>query len=161
MMKRTASLLSAAALVVVSTSSLAAEADEIPRTASGHPDLTGTYDAATLTPLERPAGLGEKAFLTLEEARALAADEQALVTKGLRQSDGNREAPPVGGAPVFGLEDTATGGNEFGAGNVGAYNLFWIDRGSDAFAVDGKLPTSIIVDPPNGRMPPMRPAADT
>jgi hypothetical protein len=147
------SLLLVAAFVGVSA--VSAAEDGIPRTASGRPDLTGTYDAATLTPLERPASLGNKAFLTVEEARALAAEEQAAQAKGLKQSDGDREAPPAGGAAVVGLEDTATGGNEFGAGNVGGYNLFWIDRGSEAFAVDGKIPTSIIVDPPNGRMPPM------
>ncbi len=159
MMKRTASLLSAAALVVLVAPCLAAEADGIPRTASGHPDLTGTYNAATLTPLERPAGLGEKAFLTVEEAAALAQEEHDLVSNALRQSDADRGAPPEGGAAVFGLEDTATGGNDFGAGNVGGYNFFWIDRGSDTFTVDGKIPTSIIVDPPNGRMPPMNPTA--
>jgi len=159
MMKRTASLLSAAALVVVSAPSLAVEADEIPRTASGRPDFSGSYDAATLTPLERPAELGEKAFLTPEEALALAEAERILVTNANRNSDANREAPAVGGAKVVGLEHTETGGNEFGAGNVGAYNLFWMDRGSDTFSVDGKIPTSIIVDPPNGRMPPMTPTA--
>jgi hypothetical protein len=155
--KRIASLLSATTLVVLP--SLAAGADAIPRTASGRPDLAGTYDAATLTPLQRPEKLGTKAFLTLDEARALAAEEAELVAKGERTSEGDREAPPVGGAKVVGLEETATGGNEFGAGNVGGYNLFWIDRGSDAFAVDGKIPSSIIIDPPNGRMPPMTAAA--
>ena len=67
--------------------------------------------------------------------------------------------PPEGGAKVVGLEHTAGGGNEFGAGNVGGYNLFWIDRGTDTYRVDGKIPTSIILDPPNGRMPAMTPAA--
>jgi hypothetical protein len=156
---RTASLLSAVALVFASASSSVFAADGVPRTASGHPDLTGTYDAATLTPLERPPSLGEKAYLTPEEAQALADEEADLVAKGLRPSDADREAPPEGGAKVVGLEETATGGNEFGAGNVGGYNLFWIDRGSDTFIVDGKIPTSIIVDPANGRMPAMTPTA--
>ena len=152
MTKRTGTLLLIAALVGASAVSAA---DKLPRTPSGHPDLSGNYDAATLTPLERPAKFGNKAFLTVEEAKAIAAEEQAAQEKGLRQTDGNREAPPEGGAKVVGLEDTATGGNEFGAGNVGGYNLFWIDRGTEAFSVDGKIPTSIIVDPPNGRMPQM------
>jgi len=157
MTKAIASLVLVAALVGVS---VAFAADNgIRRTASGHPDLSGTYDAATLTPLERPASLGNKAFLTVEEARAIAAEEQRAQAKGLAQSDADREAPPPGGAKVVGLEDTATGGNEFGAGNVGGYNLFWIDRGTEAFSVDGKIPTSIIVDPANGRMPPMTAAA--
>ena len=159
MMKLNASLLAAAALAVVSAPPLVAEADGIPRTASGHPNLSGTYDAATLTPLERPRALGEKAFLTKEEAKALAEKERDVISRASAQSDANREAPAEGGAKVVGLEHTATGGNEFGAGNVGGYNFFWIDRGSDAFAIDGQLPTSIIVDPSNGRMPAMRPAA--
>ena len=133
--------------------------EQIKRTPSGHPDLSGTYDAATLTPLERPVALGEKRFLTVDEAAALAAEEQTLLANANQASDANREAPPEGGAKVVGLEHTETGGNEFGAGNVGGYNLFWVDRGSEAFAIDGQFPTSIIFDPPNGRMPPMTPTA--
>ena len=126
---------------------------------SGKPDLSGTYDAATLTPLERPPQFGDKAYLTPEEAEAIAERERSLQEKGAAPSDTDFEAPPVGGATVVGLEETATGGNEFGAGNVGAYNLFWMDRGSEAMVIDGKIPTSILVDPPNGRMPPMTAAA--
>ena len=43
----------------------------IPRTPSGRPDLSGTYDPATLTPLERPEQLGTKLILTEEEAALL------------------------------------------------------------------------------------------
>jgi hypothetical protein len=159
MMKRTTCLLSTVVALLVCAPSLAAEADGIPRTGSGRPDLTGNYDAATLTPLERPPALGDRAYLTPEEARAIAEVEREIQEGALEPSDAEREAPPEGGAKVVGLEHTATGGNEFGAGNVGAYNLFWIDRGSDTYTIDGKVPTSIIVDPPNGRMPAMRPAA--
>ena len=42
----------------------------VPRTAEGHPDLSGTYDTATLTPLQRPRELGNKLFLTAEEAKS-------------------------------------------------------------------------------------------
>jgi len=64
-----------------------------------------------------------------------------------RDSDPEREAPVLGG----------DGQHAFGAGAVGGYNAFWIDRGSDAFTIDGKFRTSIIYDPPNGRQPPMTP----
>jgi hypothetical protein len=158
MTKATASLWLVVSLIGASAAS-AADNAKIRRTSSGHPDLSGTYDAATLTPLERPAKLGNKAFLTREEAQAIAAAEQKAQEKGLKQSAADREAPPPGGAKVVGLEDTETGGNEFGAGNVGGYNLFWVDRGTEAFSIDGKIPTSIIVDPANGRMPPMTAAA--
>ena len=40
-----------------------------PRTADGHPDFTGTYDITTLTPVLRPASLGERKALTDEEAK--------------------------------------------------------------------------------------------
>ena len=131
---------------VLSALSLSAIADD-------RPDLTGNYDAATLTPLQRPAHFGEKAYLTPEEAKAIAEREQGLQQKGAARSDADREAPPEGGSKVVGLEETEGGGNEFGAGNVGAYNLFWMDRGTDVNVIDGKIPTSIIVDPKNGQMP--------
>ena len=43
-------------------------AQETPRTVWGAPDLQGVWDFRTLTPLERPRNLGDKAFLTAEEA---------------------------------------------------------------------------------------------
>ena len=155
----TTALFALAALALLFGPALSAAEDGIPRTASGKPDLSGFYNAATLTPLERPANLADRPYLTPAEAEALADQEREIQEGALEKSDADREAPPEGGAKVVGLEHTATGGNEFGAGNVGGYNLFWIDRGSDTYTVDGKIPTSIIVDPPNGRMPPMTPEA--
>src|SRR4029077_6694045 len=40
----------------------------MPRTPAGHPDLQGVWTTATVTPLERPAEFGDKAFLTAAEA---------------------------------------------------------------------------------------------
>ncbi|MGK0223889.1 MAG: hypothetical protein ACI9ON_003136 [Limisphaerales bacterium] len=158
-MKRTAYILTAALVTLAGIPALQAQQHSIPRTASGLPDLTGNYDAATLTPLERPTQFGDKAFLSPDEAKAVADRELGLQQKGAAQSNSNREAPPEGGAKVVGLEETETGGNEFGAGNVGAYNLFWMDRGTDVNVIDGKIPTSILVEPKNGRMPAMTPEA--
>jgi hypothetical protein len=121
--------------------------DGLQRTAAGKPDLTGNYDAGTLTPLNRPRALGEKRFMTPEEARAMADQASAGLASANRDSDPEREAPVLGG----------DGQHAFGAGAVGGYNAFWIDRGSDAFTIDGKFRTSIIYDPPNGRQPPMTP----
>ena len=55
-------------------------AQDIPRTSIGHPDLSGTYDTATLTPLERPEIFGDRLTLSEEEAATIAAhnSEQAL-----------------------------------------------------------------------------------
>ena len=156
-MKRIECFLIAAFLGFACVPALQAQDGSILPTTSGRPDLTGNYDAATLTPLERPDQFGDQAFLTLAEAKALADRERGLQEKGAARSAADREAPPEGGAKVVGLEETATGGNEFGAGNVGAYNLFWMDRGTDVNVIDGKIPTSILVEPKNGRMPPMTP----
>ncbi|MEZ5352626.1 MAG: hypothetical protein R2762_08320 [Bryobacteraceae bacterium] len=121
---------------------------EIPRTPEGLPDLSGTYDIATLTPLTRPAGLGDRLTLTDAEAQAIAKRAAAVKAATSKASDPNREAPPEGGD-----------GSEGAAGNVGGYNTVWVDNGSGAFKIDGKWRTSIITDPANGRMPPLTPQA--
>ena len=52
-----------------------------PRTAWGQPDLQGVWDFRTITPLQRPEELGDKEFLTVEEAATL---EQATVDRNIR-----------------------------------------------------------------------------
>lgn len=123
-------------------------ADLPPRTATGHPDLSGMYDIATLTPLTRPAGLGDRLSLTDAEAKALAQATAAQIAKNNQASDPNRPPPPSGGD-----------GSEGPAGNVGGYNTLWVDLGTGAFKIDGQYRTSIVVDPVNGRLPPMTPEA--
>ncbi len=122
---------------------------DIPRTADGRPDLSGNYDLATLTPLERPQEFGNNLYLTPEEAeRAMAQMKETLAQlEATKNDDPDREAPPAGGDGVL----------AFGAGGVGGYNTFWVDRGDDGFEIDGKFRTSIIYDPENGRRPPMTP----
>jgi hypothetical protein len=117
-----------------------------PRTPDGRPDLQGTYDLATLTPLERPAGL--KAVLTDEEAAKL---EKQVADANIRRGlpiEGERTAPPKGG-------DGSTGP----AGGVGGYNNFWLDAGSTYTVVNGEKRSSIVVDPPDGRVPALTPEA--
>ena len=128
-------------VLLIAAPALGAEG-EIKRAANGKPDLSGTYDAATLTPLQRPEEYGENLLLTREEAEKIAADAAKARAERHQVSDPNREAPPEGGD-----------GSPGAAGNVGGYNSFWLDRGTEAFAVDGKFRTSIIIDPPNGRIP--------
>ena len=103
-------------------------AQDVPQTAWGAPDLQGVWDFRTITPLERPENLGDKAFLTQEEA---AQREQSAVDRATRLWD--REA-----------RRTEAGGN------VGGYNNFWMDPGTN---VIGTRRTSLIIDPPHGRLP--------
>ena len=123
---------------------------DIPRTPDGRPDLSGSYDTATLTPLQRPARYGDQLVLTEEEAAAIAAGANSyerifnIPDERNEETGPPREAPPVGGD-----------GSSGAAGNVGGYNSFWMDRGNAAFQIDGQWRTSIITDPPNGRQPPM------
>jgi hypothetical protein len=133
--------LTAATAVLVSAQT-SRTSSTIPRLADGHPDLQGTYDLATLTPVERPNGV--PAVLTDEEAAKR--EKQAVATEqaGAVPIDGNRSAPPKGGDGSVGP-----------AGNVGGYNSFWIDRGNQYTVIDGQKRSSILVDPPDGRVPAM------
>jgi hypothetical protein len=116
------------------------------RLADGHPDLQGTYDLATITPVERPRGA--KATLTKEEAKKL----EAAVAQRKSNDDApvaaDRAAPPKGGD-----------GSKGAYGNVGGYNSGWLDPGSSYTVVDGQIRTSIVVDPPDGRVPAFTPEA--
>lgn len=124
-----------------------------PRTADGRPDFSGNYDVSTLTPLVRPTEFGDNLELTPEAAQAIVETERRRVLDRESNRGTVKEAPPAGGAPPVGV------GEEFrergGAGNVGGYNNFWTDRGTDVFTVDGKFRTSIITDPKNGQIPPL------
>ncbi len=119
---------------------------EVKRTPSGKPDLSGFYDTGTLTPLQRPEFLGETEYLYTWVANLINwAAEWAYDYAFETTSDPDREAPPEGG----------DGNNTGGAGGVGGYNALYIDPGNHVSEVDGKVRTSIIYDPPNGRQPEM------
>ncbi len=130
---------------------------DIPRTTDGKPDLTGTYDVATLTPLQRPREFGDNLELTPEEAQKIMDAEEAAMAEANRNRGPATEAPPEGGAAPVGSDESQR--EALGAGNVGGYNFFWVDRGTEVSLVNGKFRTSILVDPPNGRMPAPTPQA--
>jgi hypothetical protein len=136
-----AGLLIAGALFASAATSAAQVKDTLP-------DLSGTYDVATITPLQRPEQFGDNLILTPALAKAAAERVAAMKAENSRTSDPNRGAPPAGGD-----------GSSGAAGNVGGYNTFWIDNGEHPIQIDGQYRTSIITDPADGRRPPMTPAA--
>ena len=101
------------------------------RTAWGEPDLQGIWSGETLTPLQRPARFANKPVLTPEEAAKVVAE--------------------VLGRP--GREDRSARGTEKDV--AGAYNQLFVQRGTELS--DGR--TSLITDPPDGRIPPFTPQA--
>ncbi len=113
-----------------------------PRLADGHPDLQGTYDLATITPMERAKG--SKMVLTNEEALKLETARAAQRERGDQPIDGDRAAPPKGGD-----------GSPGPYGNVGGYNSGWLDPGSTYTIVNGEKRASLLVDPSDGRVPPL------
>lgn len=136
------------AVATLAGSALATSESDNPRTPWGTPDFTGTYDTATLTPVQRPQYYGSNLYVTKEQAEQRAKDAADLYVNANASRDPNREAPPSGGD-----------GSPGAAGNVGGYNYFWIDNGETMNAVDGKFRTSIITYPENGRKPPFTPEA--
>ncbi|HTS75387.1 MAG TPA: hypothetical protein VMG40_04240 [Bryobacteraceae bacterium] len=108
----------------------------IPRTPDGHPDFEGVWTNETLTPLQRPAQFAGKPTVTEAEAKVF---ENAQATD-LKQEDGASDGPIIRAA---------------GSSGTGGYNALFIDRGSQLETIDGVKRTSLIVDPPDGKMPPM------
>ena len=123
-----------------------AKASALLRTPDGHPDLQGVYDIAWITPLERPANT--PLVLSDDEATKLEGTAAERRARGDAPIRGDRSAPPAGG-------DGSTGA----AGGVGGYNTFWVDPGTRYVRVDGHKRSSLIVDPPDGRVPALTPAA--
>src|SRR5262245_36144985 len=106
-----------------------------PRTSDGKPDLQGTFTFATITPLQRPDALADKEILTPEEAVAFETSENIRLNRDLYD--------PEKGAPSAGYAPRSQGG-------VLSYNDFWYERGNK-LTQDRR--TSLIVDPPDGRIP--------
>ena len=99
------------------------QGQEVSRTAWGDPDLNGVWDFRTLTPFERPEDLADQEFFTEEEAA---------------QFEANRLAE-------FEVRD-----DQEPADIVGNYNQFWFDPGDQVSATNQ---TSLVIDPPSGRVP--------
>lgn len=100
-----------------------------PRNADGQPDLGGVWSYATITPLERPADLADKA--TLSEKEVADYEKQQAETRNRDRRDGSAQADVLR-----------------------AYNQFWWDYGTK---VVGTRQTSLVVEPADGKIPPLTP----
>jgi hypothetical protein len=84
--------------------------------------------------------------MTDEQAAKLEAQVAATKARQAAPINANRDAPPLGGD-----------GSPGPAGNVGGYNSFWIDSGSRYSVIDGQKRASMVIDPADGRVPPLTP----
>jgi hypothetical protein len=101
----------------------------VPKTEFGQPNLRGVWNFSSNTPLERPARFQGREFLTRQEAEQIHQQIEDRAATNEREGRGLNNSP------------------------VGGYNQFW----NESIAQDTNLRTSLIVDPPNGRMPPTLP----
>ena len=134
---RPAASLSVAAAVIavigallVSATGVAAQTAAEFQTSWGDPDLQGTWNNITGTPLERPAELSGKEFFTQEEAVQAAQETFRRVDRDRRDGEIERD--------------------------VGTYNEFWSDRATK-YLTQLNTRTSLIVDPPDGQLPALTP----
>lgn len=105
-----------------------------PLTEWGAPDLQGNWSIATQTVLERPDRYQGRPTLTEEEAREFEARIDARNAAASQPSDPARDAPDSGI-------------------NVGGYNNFWMDPGDRLIRINGEIRSSILIDPPDGKLP--------
>src|ERR1700719_625238 len=106
----------------------------VPRTPDGQPDLQGIWTNATITPLERPS---------MFAAKLTASDEEAA--KFEHQNNDTLYVDRRGA--------TAQADRDH------AYNSLFFDRGTELARVDGVKRTSLIIDPPDGKIPALTPDA--
>ena len=132
-----------ACVALAPVAAAAQSSGESPRTPWGDPDLQGIWNNSTLTPFQRPASLADQEFLTEEEAARI------------EQEAADRNAT-LAARPALRTEADPSGNVDRGIdGAPGSYNNFWMERGTTVLPTRR---TSIITDPPNGRLP--EPTAD-
>ena len=107
-----------------------------PVTATGHPDLQGNWTNVTITPFQRAEGM--EPFYSWDEVARMEGRAQARIENAAQPSDPNRPPPPVTGSP-------------------GGYNNVYIDRGTNIAIVNGEPRTSLLTNPPSGRIPEVTP----
>jgi len=133
-----------AALTIATLAAVPANGQAPPRTPWGAPDLQGVWDFRTITPMERPRDLADQEFLTAEEAASRNQAAEARAVDLASRPSRRTQVDPSGN--VDRGED----------GAPGSYNNFWFDRGLSVISTNR---TSLVTDPPDGRIPPLTPDA--
>ncbi len=105
------------------------------------PDLEGVWTNASRTPLSRPQGI-DRLVVTAEEAIGIV-EQMAIAGISAENIEAGPAIDPETGAPPEGAYDFGLRG----------YNLFWVDPGATLAYVKGEYRTSLIIDPPSGRVP--------
>jgi hypothetical protein len=101
----------------------------VPKTEFGQPDLRGVWNFSSDTPLERPAQYKDRAFITPEEFASRHQQIQDRADANEKNGRGLNNSP------------------------VGGYNEFWVE----SLAQGANLRTSLLIDPPDGRLPKLQP----
>src|SRR5262245_7890001 len=115
-----------------------------PRTVDGQPDLQGVWTMATFTPMERPAHLAGKEFFTEQEAAALS---QELTAKGVD--------PLARTALTLATDDQRRERLRQSKENIHYDNAIWLSETRPKGLTSRR--TSLVVDPPDGKIPPLTP----
>jgi hypothetical protein len=134
----------AIAQTATKTTAGATAAYKTPRNAWGQPDLQGNWTNATITPAERDPKYGERLALTEQEVKELESSNAQLVAEGDKPTDPNAK-----------VTDLPTNCGRGFTGVDCGYNSAWVDPGTRIIDLQGVKRSSIIVEPKNGRIPPL------
>jgi len=110
-----------------------------PLTAAGHPDLQGNWTNVTITPFEREEGM--EPLYSWDEVDQREGGAESAIVERAQASDPDRPPPEAGGS-------------------TGGYNNVYIDRGTNIAIVNGEPRTSLVTNPPNGRIPYLTPLGE-
>ncbi len=136
------------AATVIPKNTIAGPDYRAPQTAWGVVNLQGLWTNATLTTLERPKEYGDNLVMSPAEVKKIEGADAADVADAQKATDPNAKVTDL---PV-------SCGRGFTGVNCG-YNSFWVDPGKTVMRINGEPRTSFLVEPKDGHLPPLTPAA--